>query len=83
MDAVEDAYSEPLRTRASLRYRVEQAEATSRSNSRASSPTVAAGLAEARAAVDATPCDIALARDLTDQYVRLAQTLPHRQGGLS
>ncbi|PWD51743.1 hypothetical protein C8046_14890 [Serinibacter arcticus] len=78
MDAVEDAYSTPLRTRASLRFRLSSASTRARENGRDASPTVRAGLAEAREVVELTPCDVELAADLVDIYERLSQELPHR-----
>lgn len=78
MDAVEDAYTTPLRTRASLRFRVTTATTAAARNGRDASPTVAAAQQEASAAIEATPCHVALAVDLVDLYERLAQELPHR-----
>lgn len=78
MDQVEDAYTAPLRTRASLRYRLTQAQTRSEANGRATSPTVQAARVEAEDAVSATPCDLPLAVDLVDQYDRLSDELPHR-----
>lgn len=78
MDQVEDAYTAPLRTRASLRYRLTQATARAATNGRDSSPTVRAARAEAEQAVAQTPCDLPLAVDLVDIYDRLGDELPHR-----
>ncbi|GMA30200.1 hypothetical protein [Litorihabitans aurantiacus] len=80
MDAVEDAYTTPLRTRASLRFRLTSATERARRNGRADSPTVAAAQRETREAVETTPCDVELAVDLVDLYERLTQQLPSRAG---
>ncbi len=79
MDAVEDAYSTPLRTRASLRFRLTSATERARRNGRLDSPTVAAARRETSEAVETTPCDVALAADLVDLYESLTQELPHRR----
>lgn len=81
LDAAQDAYSEPLRERAELRYRVGQATTLAAGNGRDASPTVRAAHDEARTAVGATPCDVDLARALVEQYEHLARPLPGGQGG--
>lgn len=78
MDQVEDAYTVPLRTRASLRYRLTQATSRAAATGRDASPTVRAAREEANDAVSATPCDLPLAVDLVDLYDQLADELPHR-----
>jgi len=81
LDAAQDAYSSPLRERAELRYRLGRATATAASNGRDASPTVRAGHDEARTAVETTPCDVALARALVEQYEHLVRPLPGGPGG--
>lgn len=81
LDAAQDAYSSPLRERAELRYRLGQAATAAGTHGRDTSPTVRAGQDEARAAVEATPCDVALARALVEQYEYLARPLPGAPGG--
>ena len=75
-EAVEDAYAGQLRERAELRYRLSGYHAKAESSGRSSSPTVAAGYLEAKAAVDATPCDLRLARFYVEQYQFLTRELP-------
>lgn len=81
LDAAQDAYSNPLRERAELRYRLAQAASLAAANGRDASPTVRAGHDEARTAVDTTPCDVGLARALVEQYEHLARPLPGGPGG--
>lgn len=84
VDAAEEAYAAPLRERASLRYRLAQAQALAQAHGRDASPTVRAGWAEASEAVTTTPCDVPLARALVAQYERLAAPLdlgPRPGGG--
>jgi len=76
-DAVADAYSAPLRERAELRYRLEQARAAADANGRSASATVRAGYEEATAAVEQTPCDVDQSRFLVEQYLYLTRDLPH------
>jgi hypothetical protein len=76
MVAVRDAYTAPLRRRAALRYALTSAGTRANANGRAASPTVAAALAEASAAVEATPCDLVLAGALVEQVELLARPLP-------
>ncbi|GIJ00344.1 hypothetical protein CLV28_0072 [Sediminihabitans luteus] len=82
MEVVEDVYTAPLRERARLRFRIGQLLERAVETGRAGSPTTIAGHAEALAAVERTPCDLAVARHLTDQLevvVRpLPTTTPHR-----
>ncbi len=78
VDAAEHAYTSPLRARASLRYRLAQAQSDAAAHGRDSSPTVQAGWTEASDAVSRTPCDVDLARALVAQYERLAQPLDLR-----
>src|SRR5690606_35658563 len=78
VDAAESAYAAPLRERASLRYRLAQAQSQAQAHCRDSSPTVQAGWGEASDAVSATPCDVDLARALVAQYERLAAPLDLR-----
>lgn len=73
--AAEEAYSTPLRERASLRYRLAQAVAQAQAHGRDLSPTVQAGHQEAADAVAQTPCDVPLAAALVAQYERLAGPL--------
>ncbi|MCR6690179.1 hypothetical protein [Cellulomonas sp.] len=75
-DAVAEAYSAPLRERAELRYRLDGLRARADANGRSASPTVRSGYDEARAAVDAAPCDVVLARFLVEQYEFLTRDLP-------
>lgn len=75
-DAVAEAYGRPLRERAELRYRLEQLRAKADANGRSASPTVRSGHDEAREAVEATPCDVVLARFLVEQYEFLTRDLP-------
>lgn len=81
--AVEAAYTAPLRERAELRYSLDRLAERARANGRASSPTVRSGLLEAREAVEATPCDITLARFLVEQYQFLTRDLPTPEGASS
>nr|WP_194720326.1 hypothetical protein [Cellulosimicrobium arenosum] len=83
MEHVEDAYAAPLRERAELRYRLEGLAAKAQANGRSASPTVRAGLTEARDAVEAVPCDVTLARFLVEQYQFLARDLPTPEGAPS
>lgn len=76
MEQVEDAYTAPLRERAELRYRVKNLMTKAQGNGRAASSTVKAGEDEAREALDATPCDLALARHFTEQLDVLVRDLP-------
>lgn len=76
MERVEDAYTAPLRERAELRYRVKNLMTKAQGNGRASSPVVKAGEDEAREVLDATPCDLALARHFTEQLETLVRDLP-------
>jgi hypothetical protein len=76
MERVEDAYTAPLRERAELRYRVKNLMTKAQGNGRATSSTVKAGEDEAREALDATPCDLALARHFTEQLEMLVRDLP-------
>lgn len=76
MEKVEDAYTAPLRERAELRYRVKNLMTKAQGNGRATSSTVKAGEDEAREALDATPCDLALARHFTEQLEMLVRDLP-------
>lgn len=80
MDAVEDAYTAPLRTRASLRFRLQQARTRAAANGRGDSPTVQAALAEASSAVGQEPCDLPLAVDLVAILDHVSQPLPHTGG---
>ncbi|MBD5787211.1 hypothetical protein IF650_13590 [Cellulosimicrobium terreum] len=80
---VEDAYTAPLRERAELRYRLEGFAAKADANGRAASPTVRSGLTEAREAVESTPCDVALARFLVEQFQFLTRDLPTPEGASS
>lgn len=75
VDAAEHAYAAPLRERASLRYRLAQAQSNAQAHGRDASPTVQAGWQEASEAVTSTPCDVDLARALVAQYERLAAPL--------
>ncbi|MEK8225158.1 hypothetical protein NKG05_02010 [Oerskovia sp. M15] len=75
-DTVESAYTAPLRERAELRYRLDAYRVKADSNGRSASPTVRSGLAEARDAADAVPCDVALLRFLVEQYQFLTRDLP-------
>src|SRR6478735_6016847 len=75
-EAVADAYSEPLRERAELRYKLTGAHTAADANGRSASPTVRSGYEEAHAAVTATPCDVSVARYLVDQYLYLTRDLP-------
>jgi len=75
-EAVEDAYAGQLRERAELRYRLSGYHAKAESSGRSASPTVAAGYLEAKEAVDATPCDLRLARFYVEQYQFLTRDLP-------
>lgn len=81
LDAAQDAYSDPLRERAELRYRLGQAAQAAATHGRDVSPTVRAGHGEASDAVETTPCDVALARALVAQYEHLARPLPGGPGG--
>ncbi|WP_420113681.1 hypothetical protein [Pseudactinotalea sp.] len=75
VDAAEHAYAAPLRERASLRYRLAQAQSNAQAHGRDASTTVQAGWQEASDAVTTTPCDVDLARALVAQYERLAAPL--------
>lgn len=77
MDTVEDSYTAPLRTRASLRFRLQQATARAEGNGRAGSATVQAALEEASAAVAGEPCELPLAVDLVAVVEFVCQPLPH------
>ncbi|WP_234417849.1 MULTISPECIES: hypothetical protein [Miniimonas] len=77
MDTVEDAYTTPLRTRASLRFRLARLTERAAGNGRDASPTVRAALAEASDAVAASPCDVTLAEDLVDLADVVTAPLKH------
>lgn len=83
VQTVEDAYTRPLRERAELRYSLDKLAAKADANGRSTSPTVRSGLAEARDAVEATPCDVVLARFLVEQYHFLTRDLPTSEGASS
>ncbi|MFH6691093.1 hypothetical protein QVL82_19995 [Cellulosimicrobium funkei] len=83
VETVEDAYTRPLRARAELRYSLERLAARADANGRSASPTVRSGLAEAREAVETTPCDVTLARFLVEQYQFLTRDLPTPEGASS
>ncbi|MHA7617544.1 hypothetical protein ACX12M_03420 [Cellulosimicrobium cellulans] len=83
VETVEDAYTRPLRARAELRYSLERLAARADVNGRSASPTVRSGLAEAREAVETTPCDVTLARFLVEQYQFLTRDLPTPEGASS
>jgi hypothetical protein len=83
VQAVESAYTAPLRERAELRYGLDRLAERARANGRAASPTVRSGLVEAREAVEATPCDVTLARFLVEQYQFLTRDLPTPEGASS
>lgn len=76
LDHAAEAYTAPLRLRAELRYRLDNLHDAADANGRSSSPTVRSGYDEARAAVDATPCDVVLAQFLVEQYEFLTRPLP-------
>ncbi|WP_240643914.1 hypothetical protein [Antribacter gilvus] len=76
LDACEEAYTGPLRERAELRFRVKGLLTRAGRNGRAASATVVAGTAEARDALETTPCDLALARHFVDQLEVLVRDLP-------
>ncbi|MFI9485614.1 hypothetical protein ACIG47_04430 [Promicromonospora sp. NPDC052451] len=76
MERAEDAYTAPLRERAELRYRVKNLMTKAQGNGRAASSTVKAGEDEVREALDATPCDLTLARHFTEQLETLVRDLP-------
>jgi len=71
-----EAFSAPLRQRASLRYSLRTATERSLANGRAETATAQAALEEATAAVEATPCDLALAAALVEQYEIVTRDLP-------
>ncbi|WP_235535390.1 hypothetical protein [Oerskovia sp. Root918] len=75
-DTVEASYSAPLRERAELRYRLDAYRVRADTNGRSVSPTVRSGLAEARTAGEAVPCDVVLLRFLVEQYQFLTRDLP-------
>lgn len=78
MEACEDAYTGPLRERAELRFRLKGLLAKAAGNGRDRSPTVTAGEAEAREALETVPCHLALARHFVDQLEVLVRDLPSR-----
>ncbi|TDX80920.1 hypothetical protein EDF35_0583 [Rathayibacter sp. PhB151] len=75
-DAVEAAYTSPLRERAALGFRLRALRERAAANGRAASPVGAAADAEVRAALDAVPCSVPLARHLVEQYDVVTRDLP-------
>ncbi|MCL2091039.1 MAG: hypothetical protein FWH11_07440 [Micrococcales bacterium] len=71
-----EAFSAPLRQRAGLRYTLRTAHERAQGNGRAETATARAALDEATAAVEASPCDLALAAALVEQYEVVTRTLP-------
>jgi hypothetical protein len=74
--AVEEAYAAPLRERASLGFRMRRLVESAAANGRAASDTGRAAEVEARAALDAVPCSVALARHFVTQYEVVVRDLP-------
>lgn len=75
-DAVEAAYTSPLRERAALGFRLRALRERATANGRAATPVGAAAEAEVRSALEAVPCSIALARHLVEQYDVVTRDLP-------
>ncbi|WP_265523221.1 hypothetical protein [Oerskovia flava] len=74
--AVEGAYAAPLRERAELRYALAGLRTRAAEAGRDASLTVRSGYDEAHEAVERTPCDLAMARFLVDQFRYLARPMP-------
>lgn len=75
-DAVEAAYSAPLREKAALGFRMRALAARAEANGRASSAAAAACRAEADTALAAVPCSVALARYFVDAYDAVTRDPP-------
>lgn len=71
-----EAFSAPLRQRAALRFGLRTAHERAQGNGRAATATARAALDEATTAVETTPCDLALAAALVEQYEMVTRTLP-------
>ncbi|MBF4461483.1 MULTISPECIES: hypothetical protein [unclassified Rathayibacter] len=77
-DAVEAAYTAPLRERAALGFRLRALQERAVTNGRADTAVGRAAEEEVRAALDAVPCSVPLARHLVEQYDVVTRDLPPR-----
>lgn len=75
-DAVEAAYTSPLRERAALGFRLRALQERAEGNGRAATPVAVAAAEEVRAALEAVPCSVPLARHLVEQYDVVTRDLP-------
>lgn len=75
-DAVEAAYTSPLRERAALGFRLRALRERAAANGRAATAVGIAAEEEARTALEAGPCSIALARHFVEQYDVVTRELP-------
>ena len=71
-----ETFSAPLRQRAALRYALRTAGERAQTNGRAETATARAALDEATTAVESTPCDVATAAALVEQYELVTRDLP-------
>lgn len=78
-DAVEAAYTAPLRERAALGFRLRALQERAVANARAATPVGVAAEEEVRGALDAVPCSLPLARHLVEQYDVVTRELPYRE----
>ncbi|PPG43657.1 hypothetical protein [Rathayibacter sp. AY2B5] len=76
-DAVEAAYTSPLRERAALGFRLRALRERAEGNGRAATAVGVAAEEEVRAALDTVPCSVPLARHLVEQYDVVTRDLPH------
>ncbi|MBO0984062.1 hypothetical protein [Rathayibacter sp. SD072] len=78
-DAVEAAYTSPLRERAALGFRLRALRERADGNGRASTATGRSAEEEVRAALEAVPCSVPLARHFVEQYDVVTRDLPHHR----
>ncbi|NQX28861.1 hypothetical protein HQQ81_16045 [Microbacteriaceae bacterium VKM Ac-2854] len=75
-DAVENAYTAPLREKAALGFRMRSLHSRAESNGRAASATAVAARAEAEQALGTVPCSVPLARYFVEAYDAVTRDLP-------
>ncbi|KQQ10130.1 hypothetical protein [Rathayibacter sp. Leaf296] len=78
-DAVEAAYTSPLRERAALGFRLRALRERAAANGRAVTAVGRAAEEEVRAALEAVPCSVPLARHFVEQYDVVTRDLPHHR----
>lgn len=75
-DAVENAYTAPLREKAALGFRMRSLTARAEANGRAASTTAVAARGEAEQALGTVPCSVPLARYFVEGYDAVTRDLP-------